>query len=227
MTKKMTHWVQGGPGGLWKYPHHAPLSVMWVFWVYTWVYTWFSIDAPPWEATPPPWGNSTQSTSRLPRCPSWATVVLCNGSLQVHHPDAAPMHLGHPPDQLQPGQQHPDRRVRRRLHLALGPPALSPALPPAPPPLVTAAPFPRRVPARGEGGRFPPVGQKNWVWKSLLSVFRKCFAQQTETRTLAEWVLGEEGLWNMAWHVVKHGSPVVRRLTHSVQVNLFHSVHLG
>jgi len=44
--------------------------------------------------------------------------------LQVHDADPPQMHVGHPANQLQPRQQHPDRRVRRRLHLALGPAAL-------------------------------------------------------------------------------------------------------
>lgn len=44
---------------------------------------------------------------------------------QVHHADSTQMHVGHPADQLQPRQQHPDRRLRRRLHLALGPTALT------------------------------------------------------------------------------------------------------
>lgn len=55
-----------------------------------------------------------------------AAVNRLLSGLQVHHTHPAQMHVGHPANQLQPWQQHPDSRVRRRLNLALGPAALKP-----------------------------------------------------------------------------------------------------
>ncbi len=54
-----------------------------------------------------------------------ASVKTVSSGLQVHHTDPPQMHVGHPADQLQPRQQHFDRRLWRRFDLALGPAALS------------------------------------------------------------------------------------------------------
>lgn len=43
---------------------------------------------------------------------------------QVHHADPPQMYISHPANELQPRQQHSDRRVWRRVDLALGSTAL-------------------------------------------------------------------------------------------------------